>query len=97
VSNNEGLTTEIIETIWKYELPGPGERLALELPIGAQVLTVQYQNGVPTIWVKLLRSAPIEVRHFVLVGTGWPVHPEAKYIGTVQSGPYVWHLLEVPD
>lgn len=67
-----------MKTIHKYRCPLT-DSVTLLMPIGAQVLTVQIQNGEPHI----------------IVGTGNPADDLGRYIGTVQEPVFVWHIFEV--
>lgn len=84
------------KTIWKYSLPQ--QVSFLEMPKGAEILTVQPQNGVPCIWAIVDPDAPLEDRVFVSVTTGGyvPVNSNPKYIGTYQlyDQQLVLHLFE---
>lgn len=62
---------------------------------GAEVLDFQIQHDMLTIWtLENYRSndAPTEER-FMILGTGSEVEDGWTYIGTVQHGVFVWHLL----
>jgi hypothetical protein len=88
-----------MRTIWKYQLDVTDvQRLAIKR--GAQILTVQAQNGVPCIWAVVDPSEPSEVRTFCMYGTGHRITEEiGQYIGTFQlhDGNLVFHLFEVPS
>lgn len=85
-------------TIWKFELETQ-QLHSIEMPEGGQVLTVQVQNEIPCIWVKVNPAKNKEVRIFEVYGTGRVIPSEEiydrKYIGTYQSGEFVWHLFEM--
>ena len=86
-------------TIWKYELePGLTE---LRMPEGAQVLTMQIQNGTPCLWVKVDPGAQQEDRVFKVYGTGHdiPDYPRLMYVATAQmgDGALVWHVFETTN
>lgn len=82
-----------------YKFPLVTDRTSIMLPAYASVLTVQLQNGWPTLWIALDPKAPKNVkRTFVVLGTGWEFDDEAMYyIGTYQIGEYVWHVMELAD
>ena len=73
-------------------------------PVGAQILAVELQHGVPTMWVELdaLGSEAAEAGEslktiewdFTVVATGSPVPDNARHIATYQQPPYVWHLYQ---
>lgn len=83
-------------TIWKYEIPIDDE-IMIKMPMGARVLAVQVQRGVPRLWVLVDPLEPVHVRTFYVVGTGnqMPDDP-CVHVGTfqTQSGLLVWHLFE---
>lgn len=83
-----------MKTIWKFAVPIDDE-LQIKLPSGAEVLCVQLQGGVPTIWAIVNPRAKPELRTFYVCGTGNPI-PERpmRYLGTFQQQPFVWHLFE---
>jgi len=85
-------------TIHKYTLDP--NKLAVEMPIGANVLTVQNQNENVCIWALVDTKKETETRYFEIFGTGHniPVDMgiERKYINTfqLQGGTIVFHLFE---
>lgn len=81
-------------SIYKYQLSNGGAT-TIDMPIGAQILCVQTQDGFLCLWALINPSAPKESRRFEVYGTGWEMtSPPGKYIGTVQEGPYVLHVFE---
>ena len=82
-------------TIWKYALEVVDEQM-IDMPMGAQVLSVQVQHGVPCLWVRCnpdAQTAPVRV---VTVGTGHPaeIGYSMQFIGTYQllGGNFVGHV-----
>lgn len=69
----------------------------VEMPKVSQVLALQLQNDIPTLWVQVDPETPAVTRTFQWVGTGQDVPLDGKYVGTVQmkDGAYVFHLYEV--
>ena len=83
-----------MKTIWKFELPKQGN---VEMPKGAEILTVQTQNEKPCIWALVNPDAEKEERAFVIYGTGHYFQLiDYKYIGTFQlnEGRLVFHVFE---
>jgi len=82
-----------MKVIHKYKLEaGP-----LRLTKGAEILTIQMQNGFPHIWVLLDNEAEEDWKVFVIIGTGQEI-PEKfdyKYIATYQQNTFVWHVFEL--
>ena len=79
--------------IWKFPI-GSTEPM-VSMPRGAEILTVQVQNGVPTIWALVDTDAPKAKRLIHIFGTGWDIPKKIhRYIGTWQHDALVWHLFE---
>lgn len=83
------------ETIWKYILKVDNEQV-IDMPFGAQFLSVQVQHGEPCLWVRCQSNAqevPVKV---VTVSTGNPAeHVEGmQFVGTYQldNGGFVRHV-----
>ena len=82
--------------IWKYVLE---PETIIEMPIGAEILTVQEQYGRCCLWALVDPSANKVKRKFLVYGTGHPITEEnGKYIGTFQlhNGRLVFHVFEYP-
>lgn len=85
-------------TIWKYPVkPGAFE---LTMPLHAQILCVQEQQGEPHLWALVSPDASrTETRRFRSYGTGHDIDGMGTgyYIGTFQlaDGALVFHLFEV--
>lgn len=87
-------------TIHKYPLQIQNRAQAVDIPVGAELLTVQIQNGQPVLWAMVDPDAPKVMRHVQMYGTGWPISVNdelIKFLGTVQcnGGILVWHFFEV--
>jgi hypothetical protein len=83
--------------IWKFVITGdyPHPTNLVEMPKGAEILSVQFQNGAFVAWAFVDPLAVKITRLFRVVGTGqaigflWRSH---KYIQSVQHREYVWHF-----
>ena len=85
-----------MRTIYKYPVRTVNS-FTVPMPIGAQILAVQLQVGVPQMWAQVDDEEALEDRHFVVRGTGHPFDGrEGRYVGTYQSptGAFVFHLFE---
>lgn len=81
------------ETIWKYELR-PG-LTTVEMPSGAEALTVAAQGEGVCLWARVTPENPTEVRQFYTLGTGHTaLIPLGRYVGTAFLGPLVFHTFE---
>lgn len=73
----------------------------IEMPIGAQILTIQKQQNDVCIWALVNPENNTEKRKFETIGTGWEiVQPEKrKYITTLQEmgGSLIWHYFEITE
>lgn len=82
--------------IFKYEIPIK-DKFNLELPAYSKILSFQVKNNIPSIWVLVDEQKGLKYKYFTLVGTGhdFEHHPDVMtFIGTIQLGPFVWHLFE---
>lgn len=88
-------------TVWKYPIVLT-DIFTVEMPQGAQILTVQVQasaHGV-MLWALVNPAHPVEARTFRLVDTGQPLEEpltDLRYIGSCQleQGGVVLHLFEI--
>lgn len=75
------------------------DNFTIEMPEDADILTVQNQREVGTMWVLCNPDTKKVKRQFMVVGTGHDFNPEKsfEYIGTYQekAGALVWHLFEI--
>lgn len=77
----------------------------LEMPAGAEVLTVQRQGDGPVLWAMVNTTAPKERRRFLASGTGHDLPPgvtRRRYVGTFQLpdpifGVTVWHVFDMSE
>ena len=84
-----------MKAIWKFTLHGPKQKV--DMPKGAQILSLQTQHNEPTIWALVDEHAENESRVFISVPTGARFDPEdGAYLGTVQmnGGSLVFHIYE---
>lgn len=87
------------KTIWKFELTIKDSQI-IEMPVGAEILDVQNQTGIPCIWVLLDPTVEKEFVVFEMFGTGhevcYDMGIDRKHIGTFQlsGGRLVYHLFQ---
>ncbi|MGG7470785.1 DUF7352 domain-containing protein [Chryseobacterium arthrosphaerae] len=84
-----------MKTIYKYQLETTDQQ-TITMPVGSEIISLQIQHGVPCIWAKVNTYNEVGDRTFVTFGTGQPL-PEnnLEFIGTYQSGQYVFHVFEI--
>lgn len=82
-----------MRTIYKYPL-SHGLQQVRHIPVGANIISVQMQNGVPCIWAIVDTTAEVIPVQFQIYGTGQeiPTDCRLKHIGSIQDGQYVWHV-----
>lgn len=83
-----------MKTIYKYELRLQG---GIDLPEGADILSVGNQGGGLYLWALVDPSSSFEHRDIIVVGTGHPFnHSATLFIGTVHfpAVNLVWHIFE---
>jgi hypothetical protein len=81
-----------MKTIYKYTLDEP-----VHIPKGSTVVQVGIQDGLYCIWAVVDTDAPLEERHFVVVGTGRELTTNMVHVGTVFEDPFVWHIMELKN
>lgn len=88
-----------MRTIWKNKLEAI-DKQTIQLPLGAEILSVQTQNGKPCLWATVDTDEFTEPRTIEIFGTGNPIPPgpgiERVFIGTFQidGGSFVGHVFE---
>ena len=84
--------------VWKSPLEVTDSQV-LELPAGAQLLSVQVQHGSPQIWALVDPSLYTEPRQIRIVGTGHSAADVGRFIDTfqVQGGSLVFHVFEAGE
>jgi hypothetical protein len=86
-----------MKQVWKFALSAVVPDV--EMPRGAEVLSVQVQRGEPCLWALVDTHAQREVRRFVTVGTGHDIPSDLrmKHVGTFQlhGGDLIFHVFEV--
>lgn len=84
-----------MKTIYKYPILIEDKQV-VSMPINAEILTAQIQNGVPCIWALVDTSSPLSDVLVRVYPTGGEVatSPNLKYCGTFQmiGGGLVFHV-----
>jgi hypothetical protein len=87
-----------MKTIWKFPLMMT-DRQTVEIPLPAELLTVQLQGKVPhenaCLWAEVDPEGEKVRIEIAMIGTGHPVPEGMRYISTVQYGALVFHFYEV--
>lgn len=83
------------KAVWKFTLR---PIIEIEMPDGAQVLSVQEQHGELCMWALVDTSKPMVKRKFLTFGTGH-ILPDGKrleFVGTalLESGAFVLNVFE---
>lgn len=69
-------------SIWQFELKITNLQLIC-MPVGAEVLHVDFQGERLYLWARVETNAPTEEREIEICGTGHPLHPGARHLGTL--------------
>ena len=85
-----------MKTIWKFELDVTDEQ-SVKMSAGAQIISALAQFG--KLWVYAIVPdvpTPWARRRMFVRGTGHSLGAaaQAKFIGTVVLGPFVWHIFD---
>lgn len=92
------LNNNIMEQrIWKYQLEITDDQV-ISMPTGAEILTVQMQNGKPCLWALVDPNEETKTYRLIQIyGTGNPI-PDGnrRYISTIQifNGDLIFHVFE---
>jgi hypothetical protein len=83
--------------IWKYDLQIT-DMQQVEMPKGAELLSVANQDGALRLWAKVDADKERESRYIEVIGTGNPIPQDMgvdrRFIGTAMLSPFVWHVFE---
>ena len=85
--------------IWKYHVPVSGS-FELMMPLGAKILDVQIQHGIPVMWAAVDPMGLQYPKAFRIIGTGHPLEDlTGDYIGTFQleDGNLAFHLFSIEN
>lgn len=83
-------------SIWKFPLVTIDQQ-TIQMPVGAEILTVQIQAGEPCLWARVDTEQLVEPRNIAIHGTGHEVPDTTrKHIGTYQmaDGDLIFHVFE---
>jgi hypothetical protein len=94
-SINPDSSTSMTARVFKYPLFAIDEQ-HLQLPIGAQILTVQMQGDMPFLWALVDDEKATEPHRVLIRGTGHDADGVGRYISTFQmgGGALVFHAFE---
>lgn len=85
-----------MSSVWKFELSPNAD---IEMPVGAQILSVHGQRDAICLWALVDPDAEKETRRFVVVGTGSRFNADCKmeYLGTafLHGESLVFHAFEL--
>ena len=84
-----------MKTIWKYGIPA--RVTVLDMPSGAEILTIQMQGADLCLWALVDPAQSTETRKFHAYRTGDTAPDSAeRYVGTAlaSDGSRVWHVFE---
>lgn len=86
-----------MKTIFKYRLL-ISDRQVVNLPRGATILSAGLDPaGELCLWAAVDTDNPKQPREILIFGTGHllPDIVTLRFIGTVNQGPFMWHVFEV--
>lgn len=89
-----------MKTIYKYPLEQRNIN-EVEMPEGAEILSVQVQNEIPVLWAIVDTENPNEKRKIRIIGTGHEINACEMmiFIDTFQLPKLglVFHVFEIPN
>ena len=93
------MRNEMETEIWKYILKDQSAQL-IKMPSGYEILTVQVQESITCIWVRVIPKNTKVLVSIEIYGTGFIIPSEngrdRRYIGTYQmnDGSLIFHVFE---
>lgn len=86
-----------MKIVYKYAITRTDLGL-VKMPVGARVVHVAEQHDAIMLWAEhdaIDENTEHVTRRFDVFGTGHSIPSAAEYVGTLLSGPYVWHIYEI--
>lgn len=81
-----------MKTVWKFKLASK-----IQMPFGAQILSVALHEGKPVIWALVCPVEPLVIRKFNILLTGEEINDSpGRFVGTLlyDEGKYVEHVFD---
>lgn len=84
-----------MKRVLKFTLPVDDNVHTINMPdSGTILLGVQQRLDVVCLW-EIDGGRPWRCRRLRVFGTGQPIPDDARYVGSTQAGPLVWHVFEM--
>jgi hypothetical protein len=84
-----------MRTVFKYPLQLISGAQTIKMPYEADVVFVDMQNGILTIWAEVDTEEEVIDRGFEVFGTGHSIPDGRTFVGTAHSPDgYLWHVYE---
>lgn len=85
------------QAVIHHYMAGHGQPHEYEVPVGTRILSAACRDQIPVVYVEKIVQAPGAATtklQIVFYGTGntFDIDGSLKFIGTVQDGPYFWHV-----
>jgi len=89
-----------MRTIWKYPIDST-PCCEIEMPLNAEILCVQLQDHIPTLWALVETEEPKRIFDILTYYTGDDtgndlIDKKGQYIGTYQLAGLVYHVFVRP-
>lgn len=81
-----------MKTIFKYKIKLQREPQYLVTPGVPNIIRVGDQEGEPHVWCEITPEADPHSTRLYLVGTGWDIPQNTKYLGSADCSGFVWHI-----
>lgn len=85
-----------IRTVLRYEIPVDSDVDIPDVPVGAEFIHAGLRplDGKLSVWAVVDIEAHHETRRLHVRGTGEGLGDVGRHVGSVASGPFVWHVFE---
>ena len=88
-----------MKKIYKYHV-GIVDHQVIEMSRNAQILSVQFQDGILCMWALVNPDEPKVAREFAVIGTGNLFNTKGMaivHIASCQDSTYVWHIFDLGE
>lgn len=84
-----------MRVVHKYTIRNSLEPQLVTVPSRAALLTAAMQGDQICVWFQVEPESPPITHTWLVVGTGHPIVDEARHVGTVFDGAFVWHIFDI--
>ena len=80
--------------IWKFDVAPTAGPQVVKAPGLSDAVLFAMQGNHPHVWMRVEPGQPEVERRIQVVGTGHEIPGDWRHVGSLQDGPFVWHLFQ---